>query len=72
MTGNDLKAWRQARTLTQDEAARTIGISRRSVQTYEDSDKRLPLVVIQSMRWVDYQIGQKEAHKARKLKDGGN
>jgi hypothetical protein len=71
-TGADLKTWRQIKSWSQEATALAIGISRRSVQTYEDSDKPLPLVVIQSMRWVDYQSREKTAHKARKPKDGGN
>lgn len=72
MTGPDLKAWRLARNLSQEAAASVIGISRRSVQAYEDSAKALPVVVLQSIRWVDHQERQKMAAKARKSKAGGN
>jgi len=72
MTGPDLKAWRLARNLSQEAAATIIGISRRSVQAYEDSAKALPVVVLQSIRWVDHREGQKMAVKPQKAKAGGN
>ena len=72
MTGPDLKAWRLARNLSQEGAATIIGISRRSVQAYEDSAKALPVVVLQSIRWVDHREAQKMAAKPQKAKAGGN
>ncbi len=35
MTGSDFRAWRKAARMTQIEAARQIGVSRRTIQDWE-------------------------------------
>lgn len=42
MTGHDLKRWRKRLHMTQQQAADTLGLSRRGYQQMEARDKDLP------------------------------
>ena len=53
MTGLDFREWRKAARMTQIEAARAIGVSRRTIQDWEAApDMRIPKPVANLVRLI--------------------
>ena len=54
MNGSDFRAWRKAARMTQIEAARAIGVSRRTIQDWEaELDTPIPKPVANLVRLID-------------------
>jgi DNA-binding XRE family transcriptional regulator len=49
----DLKAWRARNELTQQAAADSLGISRRTYVAYEQGESAIPIVVEYACNWLD-------------------
>ncbi len=53
MTADAFRDWRERRAYTLDEAARALGLSRRTVAYYEKGDRPIPRVVALATRALD-------------------
>ena len=53
LTGDQLRAWRRARSFTQVEFADALGCSLRAVQYYEAGERRIPLSIQRILDLLD-------------------